>query len=195
MQRLIRWSMVLIAACLFTACSEEKPPAPPAPPPPPAAPATGAPTAVEAAKQAAEAVREKAAETAAVAKAEAGRVVDAVKDQAAEVKQKMPTTVEQAKTVVTEKVDKIKQEAAAVVAATAKPAKAPAEVVYEAANGNVTFNHVTHAKSLACVKCHPGDTPGPIPMTKEVGHGLCKDCHQAVGGKAPTSCAGCHIKP
>ena len=130
-------------------------------------------------------------ETAAAAKTEAGKSVEAVKEQAA-------TATEQAKTATTETADKVKQEAAEAVAAAAKPAaagaKAPKMVSYETSMGKITFNHAAHAEKMACSKCHPTEPAVTIAINKEVGHTLCKGCHQSSGGSAPTACAGCHVK-
>lgn len=179
--------IALLATLLMTACSQES-----TKPPEPAKPAeTALPAAVEQAKQVAEEVKQKVEETAAAVKQEAAPQVEAVKEQ-------VTTVTEQAKTAVTETVDKAKETAAAAataVTAAAKPAaKAPTEVVYQASNGKVTFNHASHAKLVDCSKCHPTEPAVAIAMTKEVGHTLCKGCHQSSGGNAPTACAGCHVK-
>lgn len=183
--------MALLTTLIITACTQEQPAAPkPADPTPAAVPA-----AVEAAKQVAEEVKQKVEETAAAATTEAEKSVEAVKEQAAAV-------TEQAKAAVTETADKVKQEAAAAVTATAavvaKPAataaKGPKVVSYETSMGKVTFDHAAHADKLACSKCHPTEPAVTIAMTKEIGHTLCKGCHQTSGGNAPTACAGCHVK-
>lgn len=179
--------MALLATLIMTACTQEQPPAP--------KPAEPAPTAtipaVEAAKQVAEEVKQKVEETAVAAKTEAEKSVEVVKEQAAAV-------TEQAKTAVTETADKVKQETAAAVTAVAKPvaaaAKAPKVVSYETSMGKVTFDHAGHADKLACSKCHPTEPAMTIVINKEVGHTLCKGCHQSSGGNAPTACAGCHVK-
>jgi hypothetical protein len=72
-------------------------------------------------------------------------------------------------------------------------AAGPGVVVYEAKNGNVTFDHKTHADRLGdCAQCHEG-TPAKIEVTKDAAHGpVCKDCHAKQAG--PTKCAECHKK-
>lgn len=173
----------LLATLLITACSQES-----AKPPEPAKPAeTALPAAVEQAKQVAEEVKQKVEETATAVRQEAAPKVEEVKEQAA-------AMTEQAKTAVAETVDKTKDAAAAVATAVTPAAKSPSEVVYETSMGKITFNHASHAKLLDCNKCHPTEPALTIAMTKEIGHTLCKGCHQTSGGTAPTACAGCHVK-
>ncbi len=86
------------------------------------------------------------------------------------------------------------------ILATSAMANAPADVVYECPNGNVTFSHAKHqAKHAACTDCHPD----PFGMAKselgmEKGHAACGKCHKE-GGAAPSDvaaaadCAKCHI--
>lgn len=81
--------------------------------------------------------------------------------------------------------------------APAAPAKLPGIVIYPAPRqGKIAFNHAGHAGRLvSCEVCH-----GDKPLQKvdvsgmAAGHGLCKKCHQASNGKAPTGCNGCHAK-
>lgn len=196
--------MALLATFIMTACSQEKPPAQE---PAQTAPVANIP-AIDAAQQAAEEAKQRVEETAAVAKTEAEKSVEAVKEhaaavteqaaavteQAAVVKEQAAAVTEQTKAAVTETATKVKQEAAAVVAAVAPAAKGPKVVSYEGSMGKVTFDHAGHADKMACSKCHPTEPAVTIVMNKEVGHTLCKDCHQSSGGNAPTACAGCHVK-
>ncbi|MBE0598376.1 MAG: cytochrome C [Desulfuromonadales bacterium] len=78
--------------------------------------------------------------------------------------------------------------AAAVFAA---PALAADVVVFEAKNGNVTFDHAAHQKRAECAKCHQG-TPAKFEVTKDWAHATCKGCHQEKSG--PTKCNDCHKK-
>jgi ribosomal protein S27AE len=69
----------------------------------------------------------------------------------------------------------------------------PDEIVYQAKNGNVTFNHATHAERLECGKCHQQDPPEKIEINREAAHGpACQDCHKQMQG--PVKCAECHVK-
>jgi hypothetical protein len=72
-------------------------------------------------------------------------------------------------------------------------AAGPETVVYEAKNGNVTFDHKAHGERLGdCAKCHEG-TPAKIAIDKDAAHGAaCKDCHASSTG--PTKCGDCHKK-
>ncbi|MHB1399437.1 MAG: cytochrome c3 family protein [Trichloromonadaceae bacterium] len=162
--------MALLATFIMTACSQEKPPA--------QEPAQTAPVAtipaIDAAQQAAEEAKQRVEETAAAARTEAEKSVAEVKEQAAEVK--------------------VQAAEVKVQAAAAAAAKGPKVVNYEGSMGKVTFDHAGHAENMACSKCHPTEPAVTIVMNKEVGHTLCKDCHQSSGGNAPTSCAGCHVK-
>ncbi|WP_432823083.1 cytochrome c3 family protein [Trichloromonas sp.] len=81
--------------------------------------------------------------------------------------------------------------AAMLVAFAATAALATDTVVMEAKNGNVTFNHKTHADQLGCEACHQGE-PAMIELDKNSAHALCKDCHKAQSG--PTKCGDCHKK-
>jgi hypothetical protein len=83
--------------------------------------------------------------------------------------------------------------AAAILAAgIAVAADAPAAPsTLEAKNGNVTFQHKTHA-AVKCETCH-GATAGKIELDKDSGHKLCVECHKAEA-KGPAKCAECHKK-
>ncbi|MEJ2200883.1 MAG: cytochrome c3 family protein [Desulfuromonadaceae bacterium] len=77
-----------------------------------------------------------------------------------------------------------------IFAATA--AMAADSVVFEAKNGNVTFDHKAHGEKLGCDVCHEG-TPAKIEVNKDVAHkAACKDCHKEKNG--PTKCGDCHKK-
>lgn len=70
----------------------------------------------------------------------------------------------------------------------------PGLVVYEAKNGNVTFNHATHAERIECAKCHQQDPPEKIKITRETAHAeACRGCHEQMQA-GPVKCAECHIK-
>ena len=92
----------------------------------------------------------------------------------------------------------------------------PADLVFEAKNGNVNFPHQKHREEfgVACTVCHhtvpEGETPkscsteGCHSETSEVKlrnafHQTCyKGCHKEKnrneGKAAPTKCSACHIK-
>jgi len=74
--------------------------------------------------------------------------------------------------------------------------KMPGMVGYPASKGPIDFNHAGHAGRLGCNACHKTDPPQKIVINSmATGHALCKTCHQASGGKAPTKCDGCHQRP
>jgi predicted CXXCH cytochrome family protein len=81
---------------------------------------------------------------------------------------------------------------AAFALATVAFAAPPAEHVFTAKNGNVTFKHEVH-KALDCTKCHADAKGGKIELGKDKAHGLCQECHKT-GGKGPTKCNECHKK-
>jgi hypothetical protein len=62
----------------------------------------------------------------------------------------------------------------------------------EAKNGNVTFNHKSHA-AVECKTCHTSGTPGKMDLDKDSAHKLCKGCHESKGA-GPTKCGDCHKK-
>lgn len=84
---------------------------------------------------------------------------------------------------------------ALLVAFSAAPALAavPAgPVTLQAKNGNITFNHKTHAK-VECTACHTKAEGGKIDLNKDSGHKLCMGCHKEKGA-GPTKCGECHKK-
>lgn len=87
-----------------------------------------------------------------------------------------------------------------ILATAATAQEAPADVVYECPNGNVTFSHAKHqVKTPDCTQCHPD----PFGMAKselgmEVGHAGCAKCHDADGPgpsdvAAADACVACHV--
>lgn len=83
--------------------------------------------------------------------------------------------------------------AAAVLFAFVAVAEAPtAPSTLEAKNGNVTFNHKTHA-TAKCETCHADAKGGKLELGKEKGHALCVECHKKEA-KGPAKCAECHKK-
>ena len=84
--------------------------------------------------------------------------------------------------------------AAALLATAAVAAEAPAApTTLPAKNGNVTFNHKTHA-SQKCETCHATAAGGKIEgLGKDKAHALCVECHKKEA-KGPTKCAECHKK-
>lgn len=70
--------------------------------------------------------------------------------------------------------------------------KGPAEITLTTAEAKkpAVFPHAKHQEKQECDKCHkdPNYTKGA--WTKDSGHALCKNCHQANG--ADTKCATCH---
>ena len=84
--------------------------------------------------------------------------------------------------------------AAILFAGAAFAADAPAEpTVLKAKNGNVTFNHKTHA-AQKCETCHATAAGGKIEgFAKDKAHALCVECHKKEA-KGPAKCAECHKK-
>ena len=82
-------------------------------------------------------------------------------------------------------------------AAIANAAPPPTEVVLNAKNGNVTFNHKAH-QGQGCKKCHGEGAPAKIELNKDKAHALCGDCHvEKAKGPSPKdakACASCHKK-
>lgn len=86
-----------------------------------------------------------------------------------------------------------------------------APIKLTAKNGDVTFNHKTHAdakcadchhadadKPAACTTCHGKDPKAPKVFDAfHKGEHSCKPCHEkaiAAGKKAPKACGDCHKK-
>jgi predicted CXXCH cytochrome family protein len=83
--------------------------------------------------------------------------------------------------------------AAVLFAGAAIAAEAPAApVTLEAKNGNVTFNHKSHA-AQKCEACHATAAGGKLELDKDKGHALCVECHKKEA-KGPAKCAECHKK-
>ncbi len=84
--------------------------------------------------------------------------------------------------------------AAALLATAAAAAGAPTTPnTLTAKNGNVTFNHKTHA-AQKCETCHATPAGGKIEgFGKDKAHALCIECHKKEA-KGPTKCADCHKK-
>lgn len=81
-------------------------------------------------------------------------------------------------------------------------ASAPAEIVFEAKNGNVTFNHEAHVATGDCASCHhtgaydscrschDGKAAESSKLPKGKFHTFCIDCHKGAGMKG--MCNECH---
>jgi predicted CXXCH cytochrome family protein len=83
--------------------------------------------------------------------------------------------------------------AAVLFAGAAFAAEAPAApATLQAKNGNVTFNHKTHA-AAKCETCHATAEGGKLQLGKEKAHALCIECHKKEA-KGPAKCAECHKK-
>jgi predicted CXXCH cytochrome family protein len=83
--------------------------------------------------------------------------------------------------------------AAVLFAGAAIAAEAPAApATLEAKNGNVTFNHKSHA-AVKCETCHATAEGGKLELDKDKGHALCVECHKKEA-KGPAKCAECHKK-
>jgi len=185
MSRSVVLTFALMFAFLLGACSQE-----PSKEPAAEAPATqiregakemaeGAEKVAEGAAEATEQAAEKAAETGAAVKETA---VDAMETAAA----KTESTAKEVATAVSEAAAEVKQDVAAAI-------EAPATVTFEASKGLVTFHHAEHAQRHECQACHTTDPPQKIVFASmSEAHALCRDCHRAQGGDAPTACNGCH---
>lgn len=55
---------------------------------------------------------------------------------------------------------------------------------------HIMFPHKSHAASIACNTCHRGKT-GKIDLDRDMGHGLCLDCHRQ-RKTGPVDCSACH---
>jgi uncharacterized paraquat-inducible protein A len=84
--------------------------------------------------------------------------------------------------------------AAALAFAGVSMAAAPAEpTTLPAKNGNVTFQHKTHA-AVKCETCHATAEGGKIEgFGKDKAHASCIECHKKEA-KGPQKCAECHKK-
>jgi hypothetical protein len=84
--------------------------------------------------------------------------------------------------------------AAFLFAGVAVAADAPAAALtLPAKNGNVTFNHKTHA-SVKCETCHGAGAAGKIEgFGKDKAHASCVECHKKEA-KGPAKCTECHKK-
>jgi c(7)-type cytochrome triheme protein len=94
------------------------------------------------------------------------------------------------------------------VVLTAQQPKAPAKIVFEAKNGNVTYDHAAHAKreKEKCDTCHPklfaqSRAPlkfKPVHKTAETAKTSCGACHRVGGAAFATTgnCTNgkCHVK-
>lgn len=79
---------------------------------------------------------------------------------------------------------------------------APKEVVFEAKNGNVTFDHEAHVAAgdcatchhtgdmSSCRSCHDGTTASSTKSPRGDFHTFCIDCHKESGMKG--MCNECH---
>jgi len=128
------------------------------------------------AAEAKEATEEKVSEAAEAVKEKAQEVVAETKEVAVEAKEKVAAAA-----------DSVAQKAAEAVAPVA-----PTVVVYEARNGNVTFDHAVHAKAAECAACHTAMPPAKIELDKDSAHQLCTGCHKELG--VPSACTDCHKK-
>jgi predicted CXXCH cytochrome family protein len=82
---------------------------------------------------------------------------------------------------------------ALLLAACQPAADAPtAPATLQAKNGNVTFQHSTHA-AVKCDVCHGAAAPAKVDLTKDSAHALCVECHKKEA-KGPAKCAECHKK-
>ncbi len=91
------------------------------------------------------------------------------------------------------------------------------EIVFEAMNGKVTFNHKKHSETLKidclkchhtwkagetsgkkCLDCHKASAEGKTSSAKDAFHKTCKGCHdelkKANKPAGPTMCTQCHVK-
>jgi c(7)-type cytochrome triheme protein len=90
----------------------------------------------------------------------------------------------------------------------AQDKKAPTKLVFNAKNGNVTYDHTAHAKreKNECKTCHPAQWPqdakaplnwkAAMHKTAETAKTSCGSCHHPGGASFETkgNCTKCHIK-
>jgi cytochrome c553 len=69
------------------------------------------------------------------------------------------------------------------------------EIILNAKNGNVKFNHKKHQElNKDCKTCHEKDAGGKIAgFAKDSAHKQCKGCHETKKA-GPTKCGECHKK-
>lgn len=91
------------------------------------------------------------------------------------------------------------------------------EIVFDAPNGKVTFNHKKHNETLKidclkchhtwkqaettgklCRECHKATAEGNTPSARDALHKDCRGCHdeakKANKPAGPTGCTQCHVK-
>lgn len=151
-----------------------------------------------------ESAQEKAAEEAEVVAEKSREGYEQVKESSAEtydkVKETTADTYEKAKETGAAAVEKTEEmaekavEKGSEVADKATTDAGPDVVIYEARNGNVTFDHKMHAEALACNLCHT-EMPAQMTITLDQAsaHELCIGCHRDQGA-GPTACNACHIR-
>src|ERR1035441_177181 len=90
----------------------------------------------------------------------------------------------------------------------AQDKKAPTKLIFNAKNGNVTYDHTAHAKRAKneCKTCHPASWPqdakaplnfkAAMHKTAENAKMSCGACHHPGGESFETKghCAKCHVK-
>lgn len=103
----------------------------------------------------------------------------------------LPTKAAVTEAVKTEAATATKSTLAKVAPAVPVPPLRP--VIYQATNGQVTFDHKKHAAKSPCGSCHLTKPIAKIAIDKDKAHQMCKGCHQQTG-VGPTSCTGCHKK-
>lgn len=128
------------------------------------------------------AVSERSAQTYEEVKESAAQGIEKIKETGSEAMEKTKETVE----------DVIQKTAAATAEKTAEIAS-PGVIVYQARNGNVTFDHELHIKVASCNQCHQVMPPQKIVLDQASAHKLCIDCHKEMSA-GPATCAGCHIR-
>ena len=90
----------------------------------------------------------------------------------------------------------------------AQDKKPPTKLVFNAKNGNVTYDHTAHAKRVKneCKTCHPANWPqdakaplnwkAAMHKTAETAKTSCGACHHAAGTafESKGNCTKCHVK-
>ncbi|MDO3378979.1 cytochrome c3 family protein [Geoalkalibacter halelectricus] len=191
-QTLMKLVVVVALVALLGACQrdETREAAP--------APAEPAPT-----EQVAEEAREQAEEAAEDAQETAAETGETVQERAAETYEEAKETVvagyEKTKEAAKETYEKAKEKTEEAVEKVTEAVReeisdaGPDVVIYEARNGNVTFDHKMHAQAVACNLCHVEMPPRMITLDQASAHDLCIGCHRDEG-VGPTTCAGCHVR-
>ena len=202
MHGIIKIMLILAVSLLFTACKGEDQKAPT--PASPSEPAKEQQAEQPAAKQEEGSVAERVEKSVEQAGERAGDIAAAVTERSVEtyeeVKDSTAQGMERIKEASGAAMDNTKetvedtiQQTAKATAEKAAEIAAPGVVVFQAKNGNVTFDHELHMTAANCNQCHQVMPPEKIVLDQASAHKLCIECHKEMGA-GPVTCTGCHIR-